>query len=206
MVREIKNVILNKIFGAKRRFQKQIDVHDSARFLNCFLIESRFAEIKNKIVVGKDSLLGVQIFLESEDAKIQIGERVYIGKSTIITRNSIKFENDILVAWGVTFYDHDSHSLNHIHRQQDIKQVLDSFNNTNGDYLHGKNWSNVNSKPIHVKSNSWIGMNSIILKGVTIGEGAIVGAGSVVTKDVPDWSVVAGNPARVIKYLNPDER
>jgi maltose O-acetyltransferase len=46
----------------------------------------------------------------------------------------------------------------------------------------------------------------IILKGVTIGEGAIVGAGSVVTKDVPAWSVAAGNPARVIRKLREDER
>ena len=45
-------------------------------------------------------------------------------------------------------------------------------------------------------------MNCIILKGVTIGEGAIVGAGSVVTKDVPAWTVVAGNPARVVKKLS----
>ena len=44
-------------------------------------------------------------------------------------------------------------------------------------------------------------MNVIILKGVTIGEGAVVGAGSVVTKDVPAWTVVAGNPAKVVKEL-----
>ena len=44
-------------------------------------------------------------------------------------------------------------------------------------------------------------MNCIILKGVTIGEGAIVGAGSVVTKDVPAWTVVAGNPAKIVKKL-----
>lgn len=48
-------------------------------------------------------------------------------------------------------------------------------------------------------------MNAIILKGVTIGEGAIVGAGSVVTKDVPPWTVVAGNPARVVKKLEIEE-
>ena len=49
-------------------------------------------------------------------------------------------------------------------------------------------------------------MNVIILKGVTVGEGAIVGAGSVITKDVPAWTVVAGNPARVIKTLSQPNR
>lgn len=54
-------------------------------------------------------------------------------------------------------------------------------------------------KPIVIEKNVWIGTKSVILKGVTIGEGAIVAAGSVVTKDVPAHSLVAGNPARVIK-------
>ena len=53
--------------------------------------------------------------------------------------------------------------------------------------------------PIKIEDNTWIGYGSIILGGVTIGEGSVVGAGSVVTKDVPPWTVVGGNPAKVIK-------
>ena len=64
------------------------------------------------------------------------------------------------------------------------------------------NWDQVNSKPIFIKKNAWIGMRSIILKGVTVGEGSIVAAGSVVTKDVPDYTLVAGNPAVIKKKLN----
>ena len=52
----------------------------------------------------------------------------------------------------------------------------------------------------------WIGFNAIVLKGVTIGEGAIVGAGAVVTKDVPAYTIVAGNPAHPIRELTPSER
>ncbi|MGC8751800.1 DapH/DapD/GlmU-related protein, partial [Hydrotalea sp.] len=63
-----------------------------------------------------------------------------------------------------------------------------------------KNWEKVKSSPIKIADKAWIGFNVIILKGVTIGEGAIVGAGSVVTKDVPPYAVVAGNPAKIIKY------
>ena len=66
-------------------------------------------------------------------------------------------------------------------------------------FIENKNWSTVNSKPIKICSNAWIGMNCHILKGVTVGEGAIVGAGSVVTKDVAPWTIVAGNPANYIK-------
>lgn len=63
----------------------------------------------------------------------------------------------------------------------------------------------ITCKPVHIKRNVWIGVNVTILPGVTIGENAVVGAGAVVTKDVPDNAVVVGNPARVIKYLDADK-
>lgn len=63
----------------------------------------------------------------------------------------------------------------------------------------------ITCKSVHIKKNVWIGVNTTILPGVTIGENAIVGACSVVTKDVPDNAVVVGNPARVIKYLKPEK-
>ena len=57
-------------------------------------------------------------------------------------------------------------------------------------------------KPIHIKQGAWVSSGSIVLAGVTIGEHAVVGAGSVVTKDVPPFCIVAGNPAKIIKYIN----
>lgn len=62
----------------------------------------------------------------------------------------------------------------------------------------------ITCKPVHIKRNVWIGVNVTILPGVTIGENAVVGAGAVVTKDVPDNTVVVGSPARVVKYLDPE--
>ena len=56
------------------------------------------------------------------------------------------------------------------------------------------------SKPIHVGDDVWIGMRAMIMPGVTIGSHAIVAGGSVVTKDVPEWAIVGGNPAKLIKY------
>ena len=56
-------------------------------------------------------------------------------------------------------------------------------------------------KPVHLKRNCWIGAGASILPGVTVGINAVVGAASVVTKDVPDNAIVAGNPARIIKMI-----
>lgn len=61
-------------------------------------------------------------------------------------------------------------------------------------------------KPIHIGNHVWIGSNSVIVAGVTIGDWAVVGAGSVVTKDVPPYTVVGGTPARIIRTLTEEER
>ena len=62
-------------------------------------------------------------------------------------------------------------------------------------------WENSEHAPIVIGDNVWIGEYSAILKGVTIGEGSIVASHSVVTKDVPPYTIVAGNPARIVKHL-----
>lgn len=75
----------------------------------------------------------------------------------------------------------------------------------NHDYDHGEcipyGKQNI-IKPVTIKDFVWCGANVIILSGVTIGEGCVIGAGSVVTKDIPDYAIAAGNPAQVIKYRN----
>lgn len=164
------------------------------------LIVYRPKNNKIYLTVGDDTILDCRVIFESEEGKVIIGNRTYIGDSTIISRSSVTFEDNIFVAWGCYFYDHDSHSANYLEREKDISQQLKDYRN--GDlFIKNKNWDFVNCKPIRVCSNAWIGMNSIILKGVTIGEGAIVGAGSVVTKDVAPWTIVAGNPAVLIREI-----
>jgi acetyltransferase-like isoleucine patch superfamily enzyme len=64
----------------------------------------------------------------------------------------------------------------------------------------------VKTEPVRICKGAWLGARTIVTKGVTIGEGAVCGMGSVVTKDVAPYTVVAGNPARVIRELGPNER
>ncbi|WP_396127469.1 acyltransferase [Aurantibacillus circumpalustris] len=104
-----------------------------------------------------------------------------------------------MFSWGCTIIDTDAHSLNWDDRKKDVKDWKKGIEeNQTGKY---KDWSKVISKKIVVEDKAWIGFNVIILKGVTIGEGAVVAAGSVVTKNVMPYTLVGGNPAVEIKKL-----
>jgi acetyltransferase-like isoleucine patch superfamily enzyme len=97
-----------------------------------------------------------------------------------------------MVAHGVQIFDNDSHPIDAFHREQDYLKLLGR--------LPGSRLSVVKA-PIFIGERVWIGFNAAIMKEVTLGEGAVVAAMSVVTKDVPAWTLVAGNPARTIKEL-----
>lgn len=152
------------------------------------------------LTIGHNCIISGHFVFESKDGYVKIGEHTYIGGGTFISHSGIDIGDNVTIAWGGYFYDHDSHSLDYLKRRKDIDDELNDIRNGRN-FIRNKDWSVVNSKPIKVCNDAWIGMNVIILKGVTIGEGAIVGAGSVVTKDVPAWTVVAGNPAKVVKEL-----
>jgi galactoside O-acetyltransferase len=154
------------------------------------------------VTIGKDSMIGCTFIFESTSGKIRIGERSYIGGGTnLISRTSITIGSDVWIGWGCCIYDHDSHSLLWENRRKDIFQQIDDYKSSIN-YVLNKDWSTVKSKPIVISDKAWIGFDSVILKGVTIGEGAVVGARSVITRDVEPWTVVAGNPARMVKRLN----
>ena len=136
-----------------------------------------------------------KLIFDKPNANIFVGNRVFFS-GTIVAAKEIQIGDDVMISWGVTITDHNSHSLISSERLQDVL-----------DWRVGKkDWSNVKISPVKICDKVWIGFNSIILKGVMIGEGSIVGAGSVVTKNVPPWTIVGGNPARVIREIPVEER
>jgi acetyltransferase-like isoleucine patch superfamily enzyme len=183
-------------------FLKYLQIGIGTRLLNG--INIRFdtqKENRKYVVIGDNCLVNASFIFESESGEVQIGNNVHIGNANFISRNSIVVQDDVTMAWDITIYDHDSHSIYWEHRRHDNLQCYSDFEAYNGNNVLNKNWEHVNSKPILICSKVWIGFGVTILKGVTIGEGAVIGAKSVVTKDVPAWSVVAGNPAKVIKQI-----
>jgi acetyltransferase-like isoleucine patch superfamily enzyme len=122
----------------------------------------------------------VKLYADRAGATITIGEDTRIHGSCIHAYVSITIGKKCLIAANCQIFDGNGHSLSF--------DDVDNRIHTAGD-----------SKPIVIEDCVWIGANAIILPGVTIGRGSVIGAGSVVTKDVPPMSIAAGNPARVLK-------
>ena len=149
----------------------------------------------SRLIVGEGSMVGGGLAFEREGAEIIIGSHTSIGNSLIASATSIHVGDDTLISFGCSIVDHDSHSLQWKNRRTDVK-----------DWYRGeKNWDHVVSKPVLIGDKCWLGLNVIVLKGVQIGDGAVVAAGSVVTRNVPPWTLVAGNPAKVIRELAVDD-
>ncbi len=161
-----------------------------------------------RLEIGEKCYVNGSIILEREVGKVVVGDRTYIGAGTsIICAAGIQIGSDVLTAWGITIVDHDSHSVRWRNRAEDVEKWRVGLLEGGARYAARlKNWDVVPMAPVVIGDKVWIGFNAVILKGVHVGEGAVVAAGSVVTKDVPPYCVVAGNPARVVKELAEDER
>lgn len=131
--------------------------------------------IGNRSCLYPDVKLVAVSRVKGKKAILQIGDYSSIGDRTQIQcRESVTIGNHVLIAWNVNILEHD---------------------------FHAPGGGMPIPRPIVIEDDVWIGVGCIILKGVTIGRGAIIGAGSVIAKDVPPFTFAAGNPARNIKQV-----
>jgi len=137
-------------------------------------------QILNSLVENPSGILNRTVLAaDRPGAKIIIGDRVKMSGAIIYAWTRIEIEADVNIGSSARIYDTDFHPLDpEARRRNDLELVATS--------------------PVKICRDAWIGANAVVLKGVTIGEGAVVGAGAIVTKDVPARVVVAGNPARIV--------
>jgi acetyltransferase-like isoleucine patch superfamily enzyme len=152
------------------------------------------------LTIGDRCILMNQFVFESDRGKITVGNGVFINSGTmVISRSLVEIGNNVTIAWGCVIYDHNSHSISYLDRVKDQDQQLIDL--PTGSLCAHKDWSKVETAPIRICDHAWLGFDVAVLKGVTVGEGAIIGARAVVTRDIPPWTIAAGNPAKVVKEI-----
>ena len=138
----------------------------------------------NRLVHNDVGMIQPTFFNVLPKGTLHIGDNVGISGTTISCKEAVTIGNNVMIGSGCLIADNDAHPID-----------VEKRNAPNY-------YSYVVSSPVVIDDDVFIGARSIILKGVHIGKGAVVGAGSVVTKDVPPHTIVAGNPAKVVKVMN----
>lgn len=152
---------------------------------------------KENIQIGNNCMIRCQI-IALGNGKITIGDNTYIGvNSRVGAIQNVTIGNNVIISSQVHILDNNNHPTAPEQRLQ-MTESADYF---------GELWSWTKSAhaPVHIQDNVWIGERCTILKGVSIGKGSIIGANAVVTRDIPDYVIAAGNPAKVVKHLSPKE-
>jgi len=187
-----KSTYRNKLFPTYVRFvlkRKGVEFSKNVKFIGMPIVY----RIKGKIILGNNVQIrsrdwGYHTAMysptrlmtdSSEEAILAIGNGTRINGASIHATNKIIIGENCLIAANVTIMDSDGHGVN----------------------LDERDKHNTKTLPIIIGNNVWIGINSVILKGISIGNNSVIAAGSVVTKTVPPNTLVGGNPARVIKMI-----
>jgi acetyltransferase-like isoleucine patch superfamily enzyme len=145
------------------------------------------------VTIGRGTHIAGHLTVWANCGVVRIGDECYVGEGTrLFAATSIWIGNRVQIAHGCNVMDNNIHSLDAGERHREFLQ------NVSGGLVR---LHDLRESPVVIEDDAWIGASAVILKGTTIGTGAIVGAGAVVTKDVPAFAVAIGNPARVVKLL-----
>lgn len=144
----------------------------------------------SQIVIGSNSIVDGQLLVFPHGGQITIGSWSYIGEgSRVWSSCNVKIGDRVMISHNVNIFDSLTHPVSAEMRHEHFRQIA-----TTG---HPKSIQ-LGEMPVYIGNDAWIAAGAILLRGVRIGDGAIVGAGAVVTHDVAPWTIVAGNPARKI--------
>jgi acetyltransferase-like isoleucine patch superfamily enzyme len=126
--------------------------------------------------------------------RVRLGEFALVHGARIICDSEVEIGDYSLISWNVVLMDSYRIPFDQAERRRELERVT----TRRPRYLEGGG----PARPVRIGRNVWIGFDACILPGVTIGEGSVVGARSVVAEDVPEYTIVAGNPARVVRNLD----
>lgn len=174
-------------------------IHETARLFP----ESKIINLrgrKESIQIGANSRVRGECRVYGSDGSISIGNDCYVGDNTKIwSAKRVSIGDRVAIAHSVNIHDNNSHPLSPVKRHAQMKLIF-----TRGD----SDMSDVKMGKIIIEDDVWIGFGATIMRDVRIGRGAIIGAGAMVTRDVPPFAIMHGNPAsqvgRVLDDGEPD--
>ncbi len=184
--------LLKKLFYIRGQLNRELLFNNSS-----FNVPVKFNG-KGKVSLGKNISFGyslapkvgngsILIQARYKESKITIGDFVEFSNSvSIISLKSVSIGNMCLIADSVLIVDSDFHDIPPVARKSPLQRLS----------------SDGKISPTVIQNNVWIGSHSLVLKGVKIGSGSIIGAGSVVTKNIPSDVLACGVPAKIVRYLS----
>lgn len=180
------------------RVPENVMAHPDAYLESSYSFELFRSQATEAVHLGRGSSIyqGVMFDL-GEKARVRIGEFSLMNGARIICDSAIEIGDYCLISWNVVLMDS--------HRVPQCPESRRRLLEATGESSPRRLIAPVEGRPIRIGDNVWIGFECCILPGVTIGEGSVVGARSVVTEDIPPFSIAVGNPARVIRKLAPGE-
>ena len=165
-----------------------------------FYRQSKIMNMSNKsdnVIIGEGTHVRGELVVYPYRGKIQIGDDCYIGEGTRIwSEKGINIGNRVLIAHNVDIHDCNDHPVEKRARHKHFLSIIKEGFTKDFD---------LNGQEICIKDDVWIGFAACIMKGVTIGEGAVIAAHTVVTTDIPPGVVVGGNPARILKTISNEQ-
>jgi acetyltransferase-like isoleucine patch superfamily enzyme len=198
IIKKIYNSLQNKSVRSEMRApEKQLIrsciLGSGSKLYECAKIINSSGQ-SDKIRIGSNTHILGSLTVWINAGVIEIGNHVFIGEDTrLFSAKKIVIGNRVQIAHSCNIFDNNVHSLDPELRH------LEFIENTN----RGLNKINdLREAEVIIEDDVWIGASCNILKGIHIGRGAVIGAGSVVTKNVSTYEVVAGNPARKIGIIN----
>lgn len=153
---------------------------------------------KSQVRIHGDLALRAVLKVEG-DGRLEIGRFCYLGDGVLVSvKERVSIGEATLLAHGVQVFDNNTHPTSAAQRELQFRRMI-GYKDRNGPMV-------IESAPVTIGRRCWVGMNSIVMKGVSIGDDTIVASGSVVVSDLPAGVIAGGNPARVLRELTAEER
>ncbi len=150
---------------------------------------------RQQLVIGDHVILGKVVLHVHDKGMLKISDFAALSGVRIECAERVEIGKYCQISYNVEIHDNNSHPIDPTMRKEQIIGVHRD-RTAHGSIYHSE------TRAVLIEENAWIGHDVIILKGVRVGRNAIVATGSVVTKDVPENTIVAGNPARIVKTLS----